>query len=87
MALLRARDVRVIVTSSCLAPNDPEYVRLHGIDLSSAGLVCAKAKNRFRAAVGEVFDAIIEVDTPGPAAANLAALPFRYLPPGLLPSP
>jgi microcystin degradation protein MlrC len=86
-AVLRARDLRVIVTSSCLAPNDPEYFRLHGIDLTAAGLVCAKAKNHFRAAFGEAFAAIIEVDTPGPAAANLAALPFRHVPLGLLPSP
>ncbi|MBW8906754.1 MAG: MlrC C-terminal domain-containing protein, partial [Betaproteobacteria bacterium] len=86
-AVLRARDLRVIVTSSCLAPNDPEYFRLHGIDLTAAALVCAKAKNHFRAAFGEAFAAIIDVDTPGPAAVNLAALPFRHVPLGLLPSP
>jgi microcystin degradation protein MlrC len=83
-AVLRARSVRLIVTSACLAPNDPEYFRLHGIDVAAAGLVCAKAKNHFRAAFAEVFDPIVEVDTPGPAAADLHALPFRYLPPGLL---
>jgi microcystin degradation protein MlrC len=83
-ALLRARQLRVIVTSSCQAPNDPEYFQLHGIELASAGLVCAKAKNHFRAAFGAVFDPIIEVDTPGPAAADLRTLPFRNLPPGLL---
>ena len=83
-ALLRARDLRVIVTSSCQAPNDPEYFALHGIDLGTVGLVCAKAKNHFRAAFGELFDPIVEVDTPGPAAADLRALPFRYLPAELL---
>jgi len=82
--VLRARDVRVIVTSSCVAPNDPEYFRLHAIDPTTAGLMCAKAKNHFRAAFGEMFDPIVEVDTPGPAAADLRALPFRHLPPGLL---
>ena len=51
---------------------------------SQAEAVCAKAKNHFRAAFGARFDPIIEVDTPGPAAADLAALPFRHLPPGLL---
>jgi microcystin degradation protein MlrC len=86
-AVLRARNLRVIVTSSCQAPNDPEYFRLQGIDLATAGLVCAKAKNHFRAAFGAVFEPIIEVDTPGPASANLAALPFRNLSPGLLPLP
>lgn len=83
-ALLRAGDLRVIVTSACVAPNDAEYFRLHGIELRALELVCAKAKNHFRAAFGALFDPIVEVDTPGPAAANLAALPFRNLPPGLL---
>jgi microcystin degradation protein MlrC len=83
-AVLRAGNLRVIVTTACLAPNDPQYFRLHGIDLAAVDLVCAKAKNHFRAAFGTVFDPIIEVDTPGPAAADLAALPFRNLPPGLL---
>jgi microcystin degradation protein MlrC len=83
-AVLRARDLRVIVTSACLAPNDPEYFALHAIDLAAAGLLCAKAKNHFRAAFGALFDPIVEVDTPGPAAADVRALPFRYLPPGLL---
>jgi microcystin degradation protein MlrC len=83
-AVLRAGNLRVIVTAVCLAPNDPQYFRLHAIDLSRVDVVCAKAKNHFRAAFGEVFDPIVEVDTPGPAAADLAALPFRNLPPGLL---
>ena len=52
----------------------PEHLRL----------LCVKAKNHFRAAFGDLFDPIVEVDTPGPAAADLHALPFRYLPPGLL---
>ena len=83
-ALLRARNVQVIVTSSCQAPNDPEYFRLHGIDVAKVELVCAKAKNHFRAAFGALFDPIVEVDTPGPAASDLRTLPFRHVPPGLL---
>jgi microcystin degradation protein MlrC len=83
-AVLRAGNLRVIVTAACLAPNDPQYFRLHAIDFARVDLVCAKAKNHFRAAFGALFDPIVEVDTPGPAAADLAALPFRNLPPGLL---
>ena len=83
-AVLRSGALRVIVTTSCQAPNDPEYFRLHGIDVGAVDLVCAKAKNHFRAAFGAVFEPIVEVDTPGPAAADLGALPFRHLPPGLL---
>ena len=76
-AVLRAGGLRIIVTSSCQSPNDMEYFRLHGIDLAQTDLVCAKAKNHFRAAFGEVFDPILEVDTAGPAAADLTKLPFK----------
>ena len=77
-AVLLAGNLRVIVTSACLAPNDPQYFRLHGIDLARTDLVCAKAKNHFRAAFGAVFDPIIDVDTIGPAMADLSKLPFRH---------
>ena len=77
-AVLLAGNLRVIVTTVCLAPNDPQYFRLHGIDLARTDLVCAKAKNHFRAAFGAVFDPIVDVDTPGPAVADLAQLPFRH---------
>ena len=77
-AVLKAGALRLIVTESCQAPNDPEYFRLHGIDVATADLVCAKAKNHFRAAFGAVFDPIVDVDTPGPAMADLERLPFRY---------
>jgi len=77
-AVLLAGNLRVIVTTACLAPNDPQYFRLHGIDLARTDLVCAKAKNHFRAAFGAVFDPIIDVDTAGPAMADLSKLPFRH---------
>jgi microcystin degradation protein MlrC len=83
-AVLLHGGVRIIVTSSCQSPNDAQYFRLHGIDLAKVELVCAKAKNHFRAAFGAVFDPIVEVDTAGPAAANLAAMPFRHVPKELL---
>ncbi|MBV9191252.1 MAG: MlrC C-terminal domain-containing protein, partial [Betaproteobacteria bacterium] len=83
-AVLKTGALRIIVTESCQAPNDPEYFRLHGIDVAATELVCAKAKNHFRAAFGKAFDPIVDVDTVGPAAANLHALPFRNLPSGLI---
>lgn len=82
-ALLRVGRLRIIVASSCQAGIDPAYFRLHGIDTEAVRLIAAKAKNHFRAAYGARLAAIVEVDTPGPAALDLAALPFRYLPPGI----
>jgi microcystin degradation protein MlrC len=78
-AVLRAATLRVIVTSSCQSPNDLEYFRLHGIDLAEVDLVCAKAKNHFRAAFSPQLSAIIDVDTVGPASAHLARLPWRHV--------
>ena len=48
-------------------------------------LLCVKAKSHFRAAFAETFAAILDVDTPGPAAPDLARLPFRRVPPARLP--
>ena len=77
-AVLKAGRLRIIVTESCQAPNDVEYFRLHGIQVDKVDLVCAKAKNHFRAAFGALFDPIVDVDTVGPAMADLSKLPFRH---------
>ena len=77
--------IEIIVTSACAAPNDPAYFALHGIDPARLGLLCVKAKNHFRAAFAETFAAILDVDTSGPAALDLARLPFRHVPPERLP--
>jgi microcystin degradation protein MlrC len=82
-AVLRVGAVRIIVTSSCQAGIDPAYFRLHGVDLATVRLIVAKAKNHFRAAFDGVAAAIVEIDAPGPAALDLAALPFRHLPHGV----
>jgi microcystin degradation protein MlrC len=82
-AVLKAGRVRIIVTSSCQAGIDPAYFRLHGIDLAKTRLIAAKAKNHFRAAFVDRAAIIVDVDTPGPAALDLTALPFKYLPDGM----
>jgi len=84
-ALLDLDGIRVIVTSSCQSPNDRGYFVLHGLDPARAGLVCVKAKNHFRAAFGGTFRRIIDCDTAGPAALDLARLPFRNVPRERLP--
>ena len=73
-ALLDIDGVRVIVTSSVGAANDPGFFSLHGIDPAHVRLLCVKAKNHFRAAFLAITEAIIDVDCPGPAAADLATL-------------
>jgi microcystin degradation protein MlrC len=78
--VLRAGLLRIIVTSRKEAAVDPAFFDLHGIDLSATRLLANKAKNHFRAAFAERCAAILECDCPGPAALDLAALPFRHVP-------
>jgi microcystin degradation protein MlrC len=78
--VLRTGTVRLIVTSRREAAIDPAFFDLHGIDLGATRLVANKAKNHFRAAFAHRLAAIVECDCPGPAALDLAALPFRHVP-------
>jgi len=84
-ALLDIEGSRTIVTERCQTPNDPGYFELHDIDLAKVGLLCVKAKNHFRAAFAPLTRAIIDVDCPGPAAANLGHYRFRHAPKTLYP--
>ena len=84
-AVLDVDGIQVIVTESCQTPNDPGYFALHGIDLAKIGLLCVKAKNHFRAGFTPLTRAIIDVDCPGPAAANLRHYRFRHAPKTLYP--
>ncbi|MBX6373954.1 MAG: M81 family metallopeptidase [Acetobacteraceae bacterium] len=72
--------LRVICTERKEAAVDPAFFALHGIDLGATRLLANKAKNHFRAAFAERCSAIVECDCPGPAALDLAALPFRHVP-------
>lgn len=80
-------DLRVIVTAACVSPNDPAYFHLHGIEPTETALLCVKAKNHFRAAFGNLCARIVEVDTPGPATADVGSLPFVRVPAERLPAP
>ena len=84
-ALLDVEEIRVIVTERCQTPNDPGYFALHGIDLATVDLLCVKAKNHFRAAFTPLTRTIIDVDCPGPAAADLRHYRFRHAPKTLYP--
>jgi microcystin degradation protein MlrC len=86
-AVLDVDGVQLIVTESCQSPNDAAYFALHGIDLTATRLLCVKAKNHFRAAFGPLCAALVAIDAPGPACADLSLLAFRHAPAALLPSP
>jgi microcystin degradation protein MlrC len=69
--------VRVIVTEQVVPADDPAFFALHQIDPATLRLLCVKAKNHFRAAFEQRCIEIIDCDAPGPAAVDLARLPFR----------
>jgi microcystin degradation protein MlrC len=86
-ALLAFADlpIRVIVTSLCRSPNDPGLLVLHGIDVTNIAILCAKAKNHFRAGFVPLLTGIIDTDAPGPAALDIASFNFRHAPRSLFP--
>lgn len=81
-AVVRRGHLRVVLTTRKEAVVDPAFFDLHGIALEGVRLLANKAKNHFRAAFAGRCSAIIECDAPGPAALDLARLPFRHVPEG-----
>jgi microcystin degradation protein MlrC len=77
-AVLAVEGIQIIVTTRSGPANDPAFFAAQGIDLDATRLLCVKAKNHFRAAFEPRCAAIIDVDCPGPAMADLAGLPFRH---------
>ncbi len=78
--VLRAGSLRIICTTLKESAVDPGFFALHGIDLAAMRLLANKGKNHFRAAFKDRCVAIVECDAPGPAALDLAGLPFRHVP-------
>lgn len=83
-AVLRNGNITVVIAETAQSVNDPAWCALHGFDLTRIALFCTKAKNHFRAGFGELCEAIIDVDTPGPAPADLTLLPYRHVSPAFL---
>ncbi|MEO3473951.1 M81 family metallopeptidase [Roseomonas sp. CAU 1739] len=78
--VLRVGNLRIICTTLKESAVDPGFFALHGIDLQATRLLANKGKNHFRAAFKDRCVAIVECDAPGPAALDLAALPWRHVP-------
>jgi microcystin degradation protein MlrC len=86
-AVLEAGGVRIALTSRIGPANDPAFFAALGIDLGATRLLCVKAKNHFRAAFASRCAAIVDVDCPGPASADLSTLPFQRVNPRALRRP
>jgi len=82
---LVGQPVSVMVTGACHDTTDPNFYKAGGIDLARLAVLTVKAKNQFRASFGEVFGAMIDIDSPGPAAYDFSRFPFRHAPKTLYP--
>jgi microcystin degradation protein MlrC len=65
-ALLRVRDIWIVLTEQPGPAVDPAFFALHGIDLARVRLLCVKAGAAFRTAFAARCVAMVEVDAPGP---------------------
>lgn len=82
--LLESGPLQLVVGETCQSANDPAWCDLHRIDLDRTELFLIKAKNHFRAGFADICRAIVDVEAPGPAPADLSQIPFRHVPPHLL---
>jgi microcystin degradation protein MlrC len=76
-AMLAVGAIHIIVCEHVVPADDPGFLKLHEIEPTRVRLLCAKAKNHFRAAYRELCTRIIDVDTPGPASLDLRNLPLK----------
>lgn len=77
--------VSVMITGVCQDTTDPNFYAVAGIDLATLAVLAVKAKNQFRASFGSTFRAMIDIDSPGPAAYDFSRFPFKRAPRDLFP--
>jgi microcystin degradation protein MlrC len=71
-------DLTALVSERRVPPIGPEMFRTHGIEPGDAALLAIKTRGHYWRPYPFV-KRILEVDTPGLASANIAALPYRRL--------
>jgi len=84
-AVVRAGEVRVLITSKPVFTVDPGLYRAMDLEPADAQVVVVKSHIQFRAGYqGIAHDAIL-LDSPGVSSDHLASLPFRRVPRPLFP--
>jgi len=78
-AALRIGGVIVIVNTERQQVFEPRVFTEHGIDLSEQRIVVVKSTAHFRRGFAAVAARIIDCDSPGALAMDLARLPYRHL--------
>jgi microcystin degradation protein MlrC len=80
VAVLRVRDIHILVSEQALWTIDPALYRAVGLEPADAQIVVVKSPTTFRAPYGPIAHDMIVVDAPGLSTPNLRALPYRRLP-------
>ena len=82
---LTPRTVDVVVAERRHSTDDPEMLRMVGIEPTTRDLLILKSKGHFRAAFGPLVADVLDVDTGGVATLDLTRLRFRHVPRPIFP--
>lgn len=84
-AVVRFRDLDVVVCEVIAGNGDPQLYRAFGIEPTQYDLVVVKANTSFRAGYRKIASTIVPTDTPGAASANVRTLGFVRMPQSIYP--
>lgn len=79
-ALLRVGKVLVAVSEGRASVNDPEMLRMLGVEPSAMDLLVMKVKGHFRAAFGPLVGEVVDAESPGASMTDFTRLHFEHLP-------
>jgi microcystin degradation protein MlrC len=78
-AVVRHRDITILLTSRKTPPFDLGQWRSQGVDPAKLSVIVVKAAVAHRRAYDPIATRMIWVDTPGPCTSNLRSLPYRRI--------
>lgn len=84
-AVVRADGVRLLLTERKTPPGDLAQLRSQGIAPEVQRIIVVKSAVAFRGAYQPIAGEVVEVDTPGLVAADLARFTYRHLPRPIFP--
>ncbi|MBR5738765.1 MAG: MlrC C-terminal domain-containing protein, partial [Lachnospiraceae bacterium] len=79
-AVLRIRNIDVVVVHRISYPYDVQLFRAFGVDPAMYDLVAVKSANQYKLGYGKLTSLFCPADTPGSSTADLTSLPFDRIP-------
>jgi microcystin degradation protein MlrC len=84
-AVIRSRNLSVLVTEKPAPTFDPEAFRVAGIQLEELDVIVVRSALLFREAYRTIATRALVLDLPGPSTARLATLQYRRVPRPMFP--